>query len=129
MSLWARADYLVICVLFQQTILCIPTSTYASTTSLCKRSCEPAYNNPHIITCMSKASLPANLVYIIPYHYLQNWNVHVIEFPTLHLDIYHTILLLPMQVPLHYANGHANPRIITCMSKASLPANLVYFIP
>jgi len=63
-----------------------------------------------------KGVLTANLVYIIPYHYLQNWNVHVIEFPTLHLDIYHTILLLPMQVPLHYANGHANPRIITCMS-------------
>ena len=39
-----------------------------------------------------KGVLTANLVYIIPYNYLQNWNVHVIEFPTLHLDIYHTIL-------------------------------------
>ena len=87
------------------------------------------HGNPRIITCMSKVSLPANLVYIIRYHYLQNWNIHVIEFLTRHLGIYHTILLVPMQVPLHYATAHANPHILTCMSNVSLPANLVYIIP
>ena len=40
----------------------LPTSTYVSTTSLYERSYEPTYNNMHV---KGKASLPANLVYII----------------------------------------------------------------